>query len=87
IVWNYQEQAFFPLSHSMSMIPNENFAGKNIKENNLRLSPLKQDKHNIDIDLISCNVGFELVQKYDKSPACVKSTSKQPLISRGWIIQ
>lgn len=47
-------------------------------------SPLKQIKLGIPIDEIQCNDNLVLVQKYDNSPACVKSETKDKLVERGW---
>ncbi len=47
-------------------------------------SPLKQFKDGIDSKMIHCNDNLILIQKYDGSPACVKSESISKLIERGW---
>jgi len=49
------------------------------------VSPLKQFKDNIPFHEIKCNVGLQLTQKYDGSPACVKSETVFDLIKRGWV--
>jgi len=49
------------------------------------IPPLKQFKNNIPFHEIKCNVGLQLTQKYDGSPACVKSETAFDLIKRGWV--
>lgn len=46
--------------------------------------PLKQFKSGIEIEEIQCRDSLILVIKYDGSPACVKSATKQHLMDRGW---
>jgi len=46
--------------------------------------PLKQLKDGIDPRVIHCNDKLVLIQKYDGSPACVKPSSVEKLIERGW---
>ena len=46
--------------------------------------PLKQMKLGILFSKIVCNEDLELIKKYDGSPSCVKSATKQKLIERGW---
>jgi len=50
-------------------------------------SPLKQSKSGIVIEEIQCRDFMVLIQKYDGSPACVKSESVSKLIERGWAKQ
>ena len=48
-------------------------------------SPLKQISQGIDSDSIVCKAGLELVFKStDNSPACVKPSTGEKLILRGW---
>lgn len=47
-------------------------------------TPLKQYKVGISIDKIQCKEIFVLIQKYDGSPACIKSESHKKLFERGW---
>ena len=50
-------------------------------------SPKQQLKNNIAPTDISCKIDFVLIFKAsDKSPACVKSTSAEKLIERGWAV-
>lgn len=50
------------------------------------LSPLKQFKSGINAKNIQCNEGLELVIKtHNSSPACVKPTTVEKLVSLGWI--
>ena len=50
------------------------------------LSPLKQSKSGINAKNIKCNEGLELVIKtHSNSPACVKPTTAEKLVSLGWI--
>lgn len=49
------------------------------------LSPLQQSKMNISYSEIICVDELVLVQKYESSPACIKSESIPKLIERGWI--
>lgn len=74
------------LSHSVSTITNESFVGKYTNEQNIQLRPLKQSHQKIPVDKITCNVNLEFIQKYDNSPACVKSTTVKELKNRGWVI-
>ncbi len=47
--------------------------------------PLKQIKHGVLIRDIKCNTGFTLILKSsDESPACVKNSSVNGLVTRGW---
>jgi len=49
------------------------------------LSPKQQLKNNINPTDISCKTDLVLIFKVsDHSPACVKSTSVEKLIDRGW---
>ena len=48
-------------------------------------SPLKQFKNGIPFSEIKCNGNLQLTQKYDDSPACVKSEHYFELIKRGWV--
>jgi hypothetical protein len=49
------------------------------------LSPLEQFRNDIPYYQIECNLGLLLTQKYDGSPACVKSETVFELIKRGWV--
>jgi len=50
-------------------------------------SPKQQLKNNIAPTDISCKIDLVLIFKAsDKSPACVKSTSAEKLIERGWAV-
>jgi hypothetical protein len=54
-------------------------------ENNVSsLSPLKQIKEGVEPENIQCNESLELIFKSSGNPACVKETSIQKLVSRGW---
>ena len=48
------------------------------------LAPLDQTDHGVSPKSIRCNEGLILVQKYDNTPACVTSVTKQHLMDRGW---
>jgi hypothetical protein len=49
------------------------------------LSPLKQMKNEIMAPDIQCNPGFDFILKITKDMgACVKPSSSQVLIQRGW---
>jgi hypothetical protein len=48
------------------------------------LSPKVQLSIGIEPENVQCKYGFEFVQKYDGSPACVKYETKIKLIQRGW---
>jgi len=49
------------------------------------LSPLKQIQSGIAVNNVLCNVGLHLIIKTeDGSPACVKPTTANILIERGW---
>ena len=59
----------------------------NVKKGNISLSPLKQIQLGNLPQNISCNEGFDLVIKAsNKMPACVKASSVQKLVERGWAI-
>ncbi|MGY5140552.1 MAG: PEFG-CTERM sorting domain-containing protein [Candidatus Nitrosopumilus sp. Bin_571-38] len=56
-----------------------------LDENNVSsLSPLKQIKEGVEPENIQCNESLELIFKSSGNPACVKETSIQKLVSRGW---
>src|SRR5579872_184998 len=47
--------------------------------------PLKQIKHGVLAHDVKCNTGFKLILKSnDESPACVKTSSANVLVMRGW---
>lgn len=48
-------------------------------------SPLKQFKSGVHFSEIKCNGVLQLTQKYDGSPACVRSETVFELIKRGWV--
>ena len=48
------------------------------------IPPLKQLESVNDVNDIICKNGFVLIQKYDDSPACVKTETKAKLMQRGW---
>jgi len=49
------------------------------------ISPLKQFKQGVPIEKIRCKEGFELVLKNSNNhPACIKSSSVDILVQRGW---
>ncbi|MEJ2259204.1 MAG: hypothetical protein P8X78_01615, partial [Nitrosopumilaceae archaeon] len=50
-----------------------------------KLPPLKQFKSGFTYHEISCNLGLQLTQRYDGSPACVKPDTYFELIKRGWV--
>ena len=47
--------------------------------------PLKQFKDGIPFEDIKCRDSLRLTQKYDGSPACVKSLTYDELIKRNWV--
>jgi len=48
-------------------------------------SPLKQISSGVDPTSVFCKDGFKLIFKaVDNSPACVKPTTAEKLIQRGW---
>ena len=47
-------------------------------------APLKQIKSGLNNDEIKCKESLELIQKYDKSPVCVKPATVDKLVERGW---
>lgn len=51
----------------------------------ISISPIKQFNNGIPYHQIECNSGLQLTQKYDGSPACVKSETVFELIKRGWV--
>ena len=50
------------------------------------MPPLKQFKSGITIDEIQCKENMVLLQKYNGSPACVKTNSVIDLIKRNWMM-
>jgi len=55
------------------------------EENNVSiLSPLKQIKNGVEPENIQCKESLQLIFKSSRSPACVKETSVQKLVSLGW---
>ncbi len=54
------------------------------KDNLSKLPPKKQQFLGKNISEIQCVKSFVLIQKYDSSPACVKPTTVEKLIQRGW---
>lgn len=58
-----------------------------ISETKTSVPPLKQFHSGISFNEIQCKDSLVLIQKYDDTPACVKPTTKQKLIKRGWTNQ
>ncbi len=50
------------------------------------LSPKKQFESGINLENIICKEGLELIFKQNNSPACVKPSTAEKLIERGWIL-
>jgi len=50
-----------------------------------KLPPLKQFKSGVAYHEIVCNLGLQLTQRYDGSPACVKPDTYFELIKRNWV--
>jgi len=48
------------------------------------LHPLKQIKEGTEPQDIQCKSSMELIFKYSGEPSCVKLTSVEKLINRGW---
>jgi len=48
------------------------------------LPPLKQIKEGTEPQDIQCKSSMELIFKYSGEPSCVKLTSVEKLINRGW---
>jgi len=48
------------------------------------LPPLKQIKEGTEPQDIQCKSSMELIFKYSGGPSCVKPTSVEKLINRGW---
>lgn len=55
-----------------------------ISETKTSVPPLQQFQSGIPFTQIQCKDNLVLIQKYDGTPACVKSETKQKLIERGW---
>ena len=49
-------------------------------------SPVKQLKNNIFSENIICKDGLELIFKQNNSPACVKQSTAEKLVERGWAL-
>ena len=74
--------------HIMSLPNPYNICGHVHGYDKLYLPPAKQIKLGNFLEFIRCNQGLELIFKSnDNSPACVKSSSIEKLIERGWAIQ
>lgn len=63
-------------------IMNDEFNNNNLDP----LPPKKQQFQGREISEISCKESFVLIQKHDKSPACVKPQTVEKLIQRGWTL-
>lgn len=50
------------------------------------LAPLDQTDNGVAFKFIQCNEDLVLIQKYDDTPACVKSETIGKLIERGWAL-
>lgn len=51
------------------------------------LSPHKQMKQGVEPHMVQCREGFELYMKvHDYMPVCIKITSTDKLIARGWLL-
>jgi len=48
------------------------------------LPPKKQTERGVELRFIQCNDDFQLVVKYDDTPACVSSENKAKFLKRGW---
>lgn len=66
-------------------IMNFNYVEKMESKNSKSSSPLKQFKLGIPFSEIKCNGTLQLTQRYDHSPACVKSETVFKLIKRVWV--
>jgi hypothetical protein len=55
------------------------------KTDEIFLAPLKQIKGGVQPENIKCKTSMELMFKPSGGPVCVKASSVQKLISRGWI--
>ena len=62
------------------------FSQPSHQDNQVKItSPLNQFKHDIPFYEIKCNNDLRLTQKYDGTPACVKSETFFELIKRDWV--
>ncbi len=59
---------------------------KKPKQESAELAPLKQIKEGITPKDIQCKSTMELIFKQSGEPACVKASSVEKLIERGWIL-
>lgn len=58
-----------------------------ILEKNSHLSPRHQIKIGVLVNDVRCDKGFELILRHSNGlPACVKSSSIDELINRGWAL-
>jgi len=57
---------------------------KTTKEDLDMLPPSKQQSHDRSIDEIQCKLDYILMVKSSGDPACVKSSSAEKLVLRGW---
>ena len=58
--------------------------GNEKPEQTTELAPLKQIKEGIKPQDIQCKSSMELIFKYSGEPSCVKLSSVEKLINRGW---
>ncbi len=87
IVYNEKTDQIFVTdfySGLVDVIKQEEFPNNSVMEKIIQ-SPLKQIHSGITRDKVTCKEGLGLIFKSsDNSPACVKPTSIQKLIERGW---
>ena len=75
----------YPIS-TKKISPEEYVATMNISKNkDISVpSPLKQYNEGINFKDVKCKPEFVLIQKIDKTPACVTPETEKILIERGW---
>ena len=70
------------------LVKNLDLAAENVNlsaENQKFMSPKMQIFCEVPLDMLQCNIGLQLIFKStDNSPACVKSSTVQKLVERGW---
>ena len=72
VIYEYEELS------GIQSIPSEH------EEEVFGLPPLKQLKEGVEPEDVTCKSGFKLLFKPSGDPACVKTSSVQKLVSKGW---
>ena len=60
------------------------FSVKSETPSELLLSPLKQFKNGTPSEQVQCKEGLHRIIKHDNTPACVKTSTMEKIVERGW---